>query len=69
MLKARSKHIANERGALHLGAAIFAVISIWSTVVLLEDRLHIENLNMIVQNQAERLEMMELRVKVMQLRH
>ena len=63
-----NQRISNQRGALHIGAALIAVVSIWSTVILLEDRLHIENLNLVVEDQAKRLELMELRVKVMQLR-
>lgn len=68
MTKNNFNPIENARGALHIGAAVFAILSIWSTVVLLEDRLHIENLNVIVEDQAKRIEMMELRMKVMQLR-
>ena len=60
--------INNQKGALHIGAAIFAALSVWSTIVLIEDRLHIEKLNVVVEDQASRLEVMELRMKVLQLR-
>ena len=61
--------LRSERGAIHLLGGLFALVSIYSTYLLVQEQIRAENLSDYVQYQKKQLDGLELRMQILEFRH
>lgn len=65
----QSSALRSERGAIHILGGLFALVSIYSTYLLVQEQIRSEHLSDYVQYQKKQLDGLELRMQILEFRH